>query len=672
MNSSTVQKPRATSVEGKGKGSLTKPPTPQSQELVPSASTVPTKPDLITAFKSDLTNIKSLVTCSICDQLLYEPWTLSCGHTYCYSCLCSWFVPNKRKKTCPECRTRIKQIPAPSFLVKQLVEIFIKREELMPLDETNEQHAKRRAKEVAEVEQDKSNPAGLFKGTFSNPLGELYRDDADGGVMRCRNCNAEHEGGPACQYCGTELDDEGYDFSDEDVDFYDGADLDELDSLDLENEIHADLAAVHGQGFAWTGFVHPYVDRHARHDDETESSLTSDEDEDGGSLDGFIDNDDDEEEEQEDDEEPVRAAVRRSNHRSNQQANVIEISDDEDDDSDEGGIVSNRVARNRPIVLGSSSPAAPSVVSVVDTDTTDSDGGETNSEMLRRSGWSPLDQGTDSDADEHQFQFRAGYEFNEDEPDSEDNSDTETMVGNGASDDEEDDRSRSSLSETPTMYAGYQSYMPNQNLIHNYSNSSASEDADDDDSVAGFSSVRDQDGDTEMSVSPRASRSVSISHEHSVSVGDSEDEEPRTSRSMSRTTDQSGYSMQELGAANEIHDIGDDSDSPIRPPPRRLPRRRNPNAREYDPRISMIFAEHQQTMRSERGQEPGGLDELDNEVRRIEPASRSRRMTAYRQQPQRRFDPLRASRSPSATRVVASSSRTSRPPRNYQYGRANS
>jgi hypothetical protein len=40
---------------------------------------------LATVFKSDLTNIRNLVTCSICDQLLYEPWTLGCGHTYCYS-----------------------------------------------------------------------------------------------------------------------------------------------------------------------------------------------------------------------------------------------------------------------------------------------------------------------------------------------------------------------------------------------------------------------------------------------------------------------------------------------------------------------------------------------------------------------------------------------------------
>jgi len=40
---------------------------------------------LASAFKSDLTDIRNLVTCSICDQLLYEPWTLGCGHTYCYS-----------------------------------------------------------------------------------------------------------------------------------------------------------------------------------------------------------------------------------------------------------------------------------------------------------------------------------------------------------------------------------------------------------------------------------------------------------------------------------------------------------------------------------------------------------------------------------------------------------
>ncbi len=40
---------------------------------------------LATVFRSDLTNVRNLITCSICDQLLYEPWTLACGHTYCYT-----------------------------------------------------------------------------------------------------------------------------------------------------------------------------------------------------------------------------------------------------------------------------------------------------------------------------------------------------------------------------------------------------------------------------------------------------------------------------------------------------------------------------------------------------------------------------------------------------------
>jgi hypothetical protein len=30
--------------------------------------------------------------------------------------LCNWLVPNKKKKTCPECRELVKEAPAPSFL----------------------------------------------------------------------------------------------------------------------------------------------------------------------------------------------------------------------------------------------------------------------------------------------------------------------------------------------------------------------------------------------------------------------------------------------------------------------------------------------------------------------------------------------------------------------------
>lgn len=42
-------------------------------------------PAVAQLYKNDLDSIRATVTCSVCDQLLYEPWTLGCGHTYCYS-----------------------------------------------------------------------------------------------------------------------------------------------------------------------------------------------------------------------------------------------------------------------------------------------------------------------------------------------------------------------------------------------------------------------------------------------------------------------------------------------------------------------------------------------------------------------------------------------------------
>lgn len=39
---------------------------------------------LSATLRGDLTSIRGICTCTICDQLLYEPWTLGCGHTYCY------------------------------------------------------------------------------------------------------------------------------------------------------------------------------------------------------------------------------------------------------------------------------------------------------------------------------------------------------------------------------------------------------------------------------------------------------------------------------------------------------------------------------------------------------------------------------------------------------------
>jgi hypothetical protein len=511
----------------------------------------------------------------------------------------------------------------------------------------------------------------------------------DGGVMRCRECGFEHEGGPACRNCGAELDEDDYGFSD----MEDDADFDGLDALSLEmdDDIDIDLVDDNYFGFRRARFPPWQGHAHANSHHIDLSGTDSEDSEDPGSLEDFV---------EDDDEEPIRRPGRSN-------ARPIEISDDE---SDEGGAISSRIPRPRTRPLRDDVPSAPSVTSSTDhaTDVSDT---ISEADRLRRSGWSPLDQGPDSDS-EDQFQFRTGYEYTEDEHASDENSDTETIGGNGPSDDDENDTSRESLSPTPT-YAGGDGYMPfippeqiptpndyssvsevdgdpgpgEWSPVVSYGYSSmddAGDEAGDEPRLREYSSVspryppvHDGDGDTEMSVSPRASRGVSVSYDTDTDEQNfiSNYPESRSSRSMSRSNyenapETNNHVAQDLGVANEILEMDDDSDTPIRPVRRRNARNRrqspNDRARQYDPRISMIFAEHQ-SLRSES--EQTDLEELDNAIRRIEPGPRTRRMTAYRNQPSRRNDPLRTTRSPSATRVIASSSRVSRLPRNYAFGR---
>jgi len=480
-----------------------------------------------------------------------------------------------------------------------------------------------------------------------------------------------------------EVDYEFYSDIDNDVDL---ENLDEL-SLDMDDELGAEI------DFRPQRYLPGYPNRHVhfRHpahqmgyDGSESSELESSEDEDdGGSLHEFV---------APDDEEPAEIPVRRSNNQPNQRE-PITISDDE---SDEGGAVSNRFSRRRVRVHISPSP---SVITVTDNNAaTDSEAGDMHSEaeLLRDAGWSPLDQGNDSEAEE-QFPFNRnrygdGY-GSSDFGQSDNDSDTETMVGNGGSDNDED-RSREELSQTPT-YDG-PPYIPHEHMPDNYE--SLDEDADDDDSEAGFSSVYDRDGDTEMSASPRASRSASVNTDgygygegmsaspmtsRSVSVNtngyDNQadyPEEPRSESSVSRSTpdDESryyGFGSENFGDANEIRNIEDDSDddSP-RPPHRRQPNRLSQEVQvqqQYNPRISRMFADHQQSLRAEQPSRMVTLGGWSEDSRRND--ARNRRMTAYRHQPSRRVDPLRSSRSPSANRVIASSSRNSRPPRQYNFAR---
>lgn len=200
---------------------------------------------------TDLDAMRSLVTCQICHRLLYEPYALSCGHTYCYSCLSQW-LGGGRKKTCPDCRTVITQQPTPSYLVRELVLIFVGRSALLPDGETAEEHNAMAKEEAEIVAKDKANTdartGGLFKGSFKKGLYPTYplmaiRDPGDA-VDRCPQCHWEVEDG-YCNQCGVPVGDEddlGFsDFDGESISTDDELD-DDLDHYDDHVEFGVDGA----------------------------------------------------------------------------------------------------------------------------------------------------------------------------------------------------------------------------------------------------------------------------------------------------------------------------------------------------------------------------------------------------------------------------------------------
>jgi len=190
--------------------------------------------------QGDFDSLRQMLTCKICERLYYEPYVLACGHTYCYSCLSTWFTAN-RKKPCPNCRVPTKEQPAPSYVIKDMVHLFVLRSELLPDGETREQHLQWQQEEAEIVQRDRDNGdapgGGLFKGVFNKrrgiPHAPVY--DPEDNVDRCPRCHWELED-DMCQRCGIHV---GNSDTDSDTDsFIHGHDLDgELDEdLDIQDD----------------------------------------------------------------------------------------------------------------------------------------------------------------------------------------------------------------------------------------------------------------------------------------------------------------------------------------------------------------------------------------------------------------------------------------------------
>lgn len=73
---------------------------------------------LLQTLETSLDDIRALITCRVCVRPLFEPYTIECGHTFCYGCLVRWFERDRTKKSCPDCRADVKRPPAPAYLVR--------------------------------------------------------------------------------------------------------------------------------------------------------------------------------------------------------------------------------------------------------------------------------------------------------------------------------------------------------------------------------------------------------------------------------------------------------------------------------------------------------------------------------------------------------------------------
>ncbi|KAF3481655.1 RING finger domain-containing protein [Arthroderma uncinatum] len=302
---------------------LPPPPLPVASEKKDTDSS-----GLLETLQRHIDDLRSHIYCGVCIKPLYEPYTLPCGHTFCYSCLVQWFTSHGQSKTCPDCRSSVKSPPAPAYLVRNIVHMFIGRSELTDANETTHEHLANQVAETERVENDKKNTdpekGGLFQGCFNKTKAPI-RDD-DEGVTRCPGCLWELEDGE-CMQCGYSVSDS----EDADVDELDELD-DDLDALEAIEEALNGTFTEDEDDFMLGG--DPYGYEFNYHSDQPFMDVFGGEGSvDGDSLDedsvdeDSIDESDEESSESSDASESSHSTVRRASNGNS--SSVIEIEDEE-------------------------------------------------------------------------------------------------------------------------------------------------------------------------------------------------------------------------------------------------------------------------------------------------------------------------------------------------------
>lgn len=132
--------------------------------------------------KTQISKIQKLLKCRLCQDILLEPVTLYCQHTFCNHCL--ELLEENSLVTCPSCNHKGLLVPTHNYKIKELIEKIFTKEELRErIDRYQEKLSKEtnnREKEIKrqirkevwhnEINKEKSNNDVLTGNNFFLPL----------------------------------------------------------------------------------------------------------------------------------------------------------------------------------------------------------------------------------------------------------------------------------------------------------------------------------------------------------------------------------------------------------------------------------------------------------------------------------------------------------------------
>ncbi|OAL06817.1 hypothetical protein IQ06DRAFT_263240 [Phaeosphaeriaceae sp. SRC1lsM3a] len=627
--------------------------------------------ELLKTLKSDFDSLRSHLTCKICDRLIYQPYTISCGHTYCYTCLCTWFTNNKNRKTCPDCRIVVKEVPAPAYVIRDMTSVFISRVELLPPGETLEEHKKWQKDEADAVQQDKDNQdarvGGLFKGLFKThphhgqrPSLQVLRDTEDG-VDRCPVCTWELEDG-GCQQCGLIFDEAGeLSWGDSFTGFSDMDEMSEHEADELEAEMEMDDMNyddwenyLPDQGsFMMRRFLEagipPQAAAFARRRPMTHSeagsrrsysqSIVSDMY--GDEMDTVEEEDEDALDEEEDSEmndfidddlhedsasastasstpgptaqPPANRARQQGRARriveSETSSTISSVIEEEDEDEEDQGPIrrgQRNSAQSRVLNRANGSRSSRETSSTTSTDASTEELDEDTHALLQENGWGMLqhdddEMGEDDDEDSDGGRTTVGWE-----PLANPHADRSRMGGSLTP---TADRPRPSAPIRPPSRTGNFHLMNASRGLRRRSSVLSASTAQYEDGEAD-----DDDSDQDAEIAMRAMNNL------------------RTRRSQAQMRNMAAFSNPPRGQDLDADDNSDTSQ------PGNGQRGSRPRRHEYNPRISWMFATHQQALLEHQMAMTGDL--IDVETRAITPIARPRTANRNRPSPAQAYSPF--------------------------------